>query len=66
MAEKDFINYQLENIVKKKFAQSNTMNKVSLYEIDKIIQNTSNIDELLPKYQKMIELETLLNNKNKG
>lgn len=66
LAEKDFINYQLENIVKKKFAQSNTMNKVSLYEIDKIIQNTSNIDELLPKYQKMIELETLLNNKNKG
>lgn len=66
LAEKDFINYQLENIVKKKFAKSETIDKVSLYEIKEIIKNTSNIESLLPKYQKMIELETLLNNKNKG
>lgn len=66
LAEKDFINYQLENIVKKKFAKSEPINKVSLYEIEKIIKNTSNIERLLPKYQKMIELERILNNKNKG
>ena len=34
--------------------------------LKKIIKNTSNIERLLPKYQKMIELETILNNKNKG
>lgn len=66
LAEKDFINYQLVNTVKKRFTQSEQMNKVSLYEINEIIENTTNIDSLLPKYKKMIELETLLNNKNKG
>ena len=66
LAEKDFINYQLEDIVNKKFTQSEPMNKVYLYEIDEIIKNTANIDSLLPKYQKIIELETFLNNKNKG